>query len=139
MPDKKRNNSGVILLFGVGHVQYKQGEGNIGECENRKCSFQQVRPICISAGRSSLKQPLRSPLNQRLMLGTLCFAESSSPSFLFGLGYEKIPQIHAEGKVASLIGVEGGHSLGNSLGVLRMLHDLGATYLSLTHSCDTPW
>ncbi|XP_032458113.1 dipeptidase 1 isoform X2 [Nasonia vitripennis] len=48
-------------------------------------------------------------------------------------------EAHREGKIASLIGIEGGHSLGNSLGVLRTFYGLGARYLTLTHACDTSW
>ncbi|XP_060535679.1 dipeptidase 1-like isoform X2 [Cylas formicarius] len=51
----------------------------------------------------------------------------------------EIRGVHREGMIASLIGVEGGHALGNSLAVLRTLYNLGARYLTITHSCDTPW
>ncbi|XP_068084343.1 dipeptidase 1-like [Anabrus simplex] len=50
-----------------------------------------------------------------------------------------IQDAHRRGKIASLIGVEGGHSLGASLGVLRAMYDLGVRYLTLTHTCNTPW
>jgi membrane dipeptidase len=52
---------------------------------------------------------------------------------------DDVEQIAAQGKVASMIGVEGGHSIGGSLGVLRVLAALGARYLTLTHNDDTAW
>ncbi len=45
----------------------------------------------------------------------------------------------AAGKVASTMGVEGGHSIDSSIATLRMLHRLGAGYMTLTHSRNVPW
>ncbi len=52
---------------------------------------------------------------------------------------EDVERIAAAGKVASMIGVEGGHCIGDSLGTLRILARLGAGYLTLTHNDDTAW
>jgi membrane dipeptidase len=48
-------------------------------------------------------------------------------------------RILATGKVAALLGAEGGHSIACSLGVLRALHVLGVRYLTLTHNRNVPW
>jgi membrane dipeptidase len=52
---------------------------------------------------------------------------------------DDIARIHAEGKIASLIGMEGGHSIDNSLAVLRQLYAVGARYMTLTHWQNTDW
>ncbi len=43
------------------------------------------------------------------------------------------------GRIASFIGMEGGHSIGSSLETLRATYDAGARYLTLTHSLNVPW
>jgi membrane dipeptidase len=50
-----------------------------------------------------------------------------------------VVRAHKAGKVAALIGVEGGHQINNSLEVLRAYYDLGARYMTLTHSSNTAW
>ena len=50
-----------------------------------------------------------------------------------------IRRIHADGKIASLIGIEGGHSIDNSMAVLRALYTLGARYMTLTHWHNVDW
>nr|WP_298899086.1 dipeptidase [uncultured Altererythrobacter sp.] len=52
---------------------------------------------------------------------------------------DEIEAALAEGKIASLMGMEGGHSIGSSLAVLRQMYDLGARYMTLTHSRNVPW
>jgi membrane dipeptidase len=62
-------------------------------------------------------------------------------SDVFEMAYtaEDIVRIHHSGKVASLLGMEGGHSIENSLPALRSLYQLGARYMTITHSKNTDW
>jgi membrane dipeptidase len=50
-----------------------------------------------------------------------------------------VERIFKNGRIASMIGMEGGHSVDSSLATLRMMHALGAGYMTLTHSLNVPW
>lgn len=60
---------------------------------------------------------------------------------LFEMAYtaDDIERIHGEGRIGSMIGIEGGHAIENDLGVLRMYYKLGARYMGLTHNVSLSW
>ena len=60
-------------------------------------------------------------------------------TFELALTAADVERIFKEGKIASIVGMEGGHSIDNSLAALRMFHRLGARYMTLTHGQNTPW
>ena len=65
--------------------------------------------------------------------------ERYADTFELALTADDIERIHRTGKIASLIGMEGGHSIENSLNALRQLYHQGARYMTLTHSSNLDW
>src|SRR5258706_8639917 len=55
------------------------------------------------------------------------------------LSAEDIRRDFKQGKIGSLLGLEGGHAIENSLGVLRAYYDLGVRYMTLTHNVTLDW
>jgi membrane dipeptidase len=60
-------------------------------------------------------------------------------TFVLASTADDIVRIHKSGRIASLIGMEGGHSIANSLAALRLFYDLGARYMTITHTSSTDW
>ncbi len=72
-------------------------------------------------------------------VGLIRHMAERSPHLELARTADDVERIHREGRIASLIGVEGGHALENSLDRLRQLHELGVRYLTLTHSDAVDW
>lgn len=60
-------------------------------------------------------------------------------TFELALNSDDVNRIRAAGKIASMIGMEGGHAIENSIAKLRRLFDMGARYMTLTHSDSLDW
>ena len=90
-------------------------------------------PVSTAAQNSSLT----TTLEQIAMVREL--TEKYSDVFELAMNTSDIKRIRNQGKIASLIGVEGGHSIENSINVLRQLYREGARYMTLTHSMSLDW
>ncbi len=62
-----------------------------------------------------------------------------SKDMVFCRTADEVRRAHAQGKIATLIGVEGGHMIGNDIRVLRMFGDLGVRYMTLSHFYNDEW
>ena len=59
--------------------------------------------------------------------------------FEMAAGASDIERIFSNGRIASMLGVEGGHAIENSMGALRAYYDLGVRYMTLTHGLTIDW
>jgi membrane dipeptidase len=81
--------------------------------------------------------PLRDTLEQIDLVKRM--AAANPDHLAMANGAAEVRAIRGEGKIACLLGAEGGHSIEDSLGALRMLHSLGVRYMTLTHGDTLSW
>jgi membrane dipeptidase len=89
--------------------------------------------VYVPAGPGAARQQLEQIDIARRMIAR--YPEALQPA----LTADDVEQAMRTGKIASLLGMEGGHVLENSLGALRAYYDLGARYMTLTHTKTHDW
>ncbi len=89
-------------------------------------------PVQMMAGGAVRMELEQIDIVQRL-------AERYPGTFVLARSAADVWRAHRQGKVAVLIGMEGGHVIGSSLPLLRAYYQLGARYLTLTHFATLPW
>lgn len=101
-----------------------------------------VGAVFFSAYVASRYVPLQQSAHRLLeMIDTIRhdIVERYPNDFLLALSAADVERAHREGKIAALIGIEGGHAIEDSLRILRCAYALGARYMTLTHSNTNNW
>jgi membrane dipeptidase len=93
--------------------------------------------VYVPASTRLRGESLQTTLEQIAFVHAL--VEHYPETFKLCLTTDDIDSALRQGKIASMIGMEGGHSIENSLSVLRRLYQLGARYMTLTHSATLEW
>jgi membrane dipeptidase len=93
--------------------------------------------VMICCGTIAMAPQVKQTIEQIALVQSL--EERYPGSFAMARTAADVRRIHRSGRIASLIGVEGGGQIDGSFGVLRAYRALGASYLTLTHSRTIAW
>ncbi|CAD6240846.1 GSCOCG00008950001-RA-CDS [Cotesia congregata] len=93
--------------------------------------------VAYTPCKSQYKDAIQLTLRQIDMIKRLVNKYPSKLEFVTN-SYD-IERVWKNNKIASMIGIESGHAIDSSLAVLRLYHELGVRYITLTHNCNTPW
>ena len=94
--------------------------------------------VYIPVGSKEKKQGYAKTQLEQIEL-VLRMIEKYPNNFQLARSASDIEKAMAQGKIASLLGMEGGHAIENSLGALRAFYRLGVRYMTLTHSKNIDW
>ena len=97
------------------------------------------RPVLVGLGAVTLAgdAAVRATLEQIDVVHRM--VAKYPDTFQLALTADDVERAFKAGKIASLIGMEGGHSINNSMATLRQMYALGARYMTLTHTRNTDW
>jgi N-acyl-D-amino-acid deacylase len=93
--------------------------------------------VYVPAETSKEKKALATTLEQIALVRDM--VKRYPDTFELAATADDVERIHKAGKIASMMGVEGGHSIEDSLANLRRFYELGARYMTLTHSDTLDW
>lgn len=128
------------MLFG--EAGYELGKRNdVGEVDLPRLREGGVSAVFFSVYTSARSNTELEALKNALEIIDAIYREVGRLPDDLGLARssDEIEAAKSAGRIAVLLGVEGGHMIASSLAVLRSLWRLGARYLTLTHSVNTPW
>lgn len=103
-------------------------QGNVGA---------QFWSVYVPAGLRRTGEAFQTTMEQIELVKRMC--DRYPQTFKLALNSQDVRAARDSGRIASLIGMEGGHSIENSLANLRRLYDAGARYMTLTHSATLDW